>query len=152
MPVLWEDGEVGMINTDKVLIGLGQHISGRTPERCECCPYFIVGSGYGVSCRDELLDDLYEMLEAQEPRVMTLEELISNISSSAWMETWNNALYEGWALIYDRQTNGISIMARIGITHPNGHVSWLKEMGYGKTWRCWTSRPSDEQREATPWN
>ena len=23
---------------------------------------------------------------------------------------------------------------------------------YGKTWRCWTSRPTDEQRETTPWN
>ena len=22
---------------------------------------------------------------------------------------------------------------------------------YGKTCRCWTSRPTDEQREATPW-
>ena len=22
---------------------------------------------------------------------------------------------------------------------------------YGKTWRCWTSRPTDEQMEATPW-
>ena len=22
---------------------------------------------------------------------------------------------------------------------------------YGKTWRCWTSRPSDEVRRATPW-
>lgn len=22
---------------------------------------------------------------------------------------------------------------------------------YGKTWRCWTSRPTDEQREKTPW-
>ena len=23
---------------------------------------------------------------------------------------------------------------------------------YGKTWRCWTSRPTDEQREKEPWN
>ncbi len=23
--------------------------------------------------------------------------------------------------------------------------------GYGKSWRCWTSRPTDEQRRATPW-
>lgn len=23
---------------------------------------------------------------------------------------------------------------------------------YGKTWRCWTGRPTDELREATPWN
>lgn len=22
---------------------------------------------------------------------------------------------------------------------------------YGKTWRCWTQRPTKEQREATPW-
>ena len=22
---------------------------------------------------------------------------------------------------------------------------------YNQTWRCWTSRPTDEQREATPW-
>ena len=22
---------------------------------------------------------------------------------------------------------------------------------YGKTWRCWTSRPTDEQREAVKW-
>ena len=27
----------------------------------------------------------------------------------------------------------------------------LGDSGYGKTWRCWTSRPTDEQREATPW-
>ena len=25
------------------------------------------------------------------------------------------------------------------------------EDGYNKTWRCWTSRPTDEQREGTPW-
>ena len=23
---------------------------------------------------------------------------------------------------------------------------------YGKTWRCWTARPTDEQREATKWD
>ena len=23
---------------------------------------------------------------------------------------------------------------------------------YGKTWRCWTARPTDEQREAAKWN
>lgn len=23
---------------------------------------------------------------------------------------------------------------------------------YGSIWRCWTSRPTEEQREAKPWN
>lgn len=22
---------------------------------------------------------------------------------------------------------------------------------YGKTWRCWSAKPTEEQREATPW-
>ena len=26
-----------------------------------------------------------------------------------------------------------------------------KKYLYGKTWRCWTSPPTDAQREATPW-
>lgn len=29
-------------------------------------------------------------------------------------------------------------------------ISYSSE-NYGRTWRCWTSRPTDEQREATPW-
>ena len=28
---------------------------------------------------------------------------------------------------------------------------WYDLDDYGKTWRCWTSRPTDEQREAEPW-
>lgn len=26
------------------------------------------------------------------------------------------------------------------------------DAGYGKSWRCWTSRPTEAQRKATPWN
>lgn len=28
---------------------------------------------------------------------------------------------------------------------------WMRWDDYGITWRCWTQRPTDEQREATPW-
>lgn len=28
---------------------------------------------------------------------------------------------------------------------------WMRWGDYDVTWRCWTSRPTDEQREATPW-
>ena len=28
----------------------------------------------------------------------------------------------------------------------------LESDGYEKTWRCWTSRPTDAQRENEPWN
>lgn len=31
--------------------------------------------------------------------------------------------------------------------------SWLNGVryAYGKTWRCWSARPTDEQREDVPW-
>ena len=32
------------------------------------------------------------------------------------------------------------------------HASLLDGEEYGETWRCWPQRPTDEQREATPWN
>ena len=39
------------------------------------------------------------------------------------------------------------------VTWPS--ITWARQTmgdsGYGKTWRCWQQRPTDEQREATPW-
>lgn len=146
-----------MINTDKVLIGLGQHISGRTPERCGCCPYFNGDAGYGVSCRDELLDDLYEMLEAQEPRLLSVEEaanlaLTGNICEWLWIEeaqrfTWN--LHCVRAFVYSKHpdTGGFYIMA-----NAYRDIVKLEGVEYGKTWRIWTSCPTDTQREAEPWH
>lgn len=38
-----------------------------------------------------------------------------------------------------------------GIEHADYGVDY-KLIDYGKEWRCWTSRPTDKQREETPWN
>lgn len=32
-----------------------------------------------------------------------------------------------------------------------GFCAYLDGEEYSKTWRCWTSRPTDAQREATAW-
>ena len=129
-----------MIDKDKVLIGLGQHISGRTSERCGSCPYFFGDSGYGITCRDELLDDLYEMLEEQEPRVMTIDEVGT------------------WAMIdrVDRAPIVVEVRDRF-ITWVVGDEYFdlpecnLSSEFYGKTWRCWNTKPSKEDMEAEPW-
>lgn len=31
------------------------------------------------------------------------------------------------------------------------HTQWFSGDWYGKTWRCWTKRPTDQQREETKW-
>ena len=94
------------------------------------------------------------LLREQEPKVMTLEELAAAQKTPVWRETKraHKDLYNGWMLAYDIQRGqGITGM-RQGMTEPNGRVGWCKLDDYGKTWRCWTARPTEEQREATPWD
>lgn len=90
----------------------------------------------------------------QEPRVMTLEEIGNALKMPLWKETKrvHKDLYTGWVLAYDIQ-KGLGITGtRLGMSEPSGRVVWYGLDDYGKTWRCWTSEPTEEQREAAPWN
>jgi hypothetical protein len=84
--------------------------------------------------------------------VMTLEEVVSAAGTPAWFEGRSKGAYTGWVLVYDVQ-EGMGITGtRVGVTKP-GHITiWPATELYGAKWRCWTSRPTDEQREAVPWN
>lgn len=149
-----------MIGKDKVLIGLGQHISGRTPQRCGNCPYFNGDSGYGVSCRDELLDDLYELLEAQEeaqePKLLTWRDVIGFVlgCKPVYIEVKESEDKESgddrWAMMQqykDSLSNGM-LMAKS--SYVISEVMF--ERNYGVTWRCWDKEPSDEQRKEVEWH
>ena len=79
-------------------------------------------------------------------RVMTLEEV--HTSEICWYEnSLNYGYYVGYIikekLGYKLRTKYLKIGSTIV------HVNFDED--YKKTWRCWTSRPTDEQREATPW-
>lgn len=102
----------------------------------------------------QAIDKAIEALTAQEPRVMTLEEIGSALKMPLWKETKraHKDLYTGWVLAYDIQ-KGLGITGtRLGMSEPSGRVVWYSLDDYGKTWRCWTSRPSDAQREAANWD
>ena len=32
------------------------------------------------------------------------------------------------------------------------HMAWFSGDYYGRTWRCWSARPTDEQRQEAAWN
>ena len=93
-------------------------------------------------------------LKAEEPRVLTLDEIGKELKMPLWKETKsaNKYLYNGWVLAYDIQKGKGITGTRLGMSEPSGRVVWYRLDDYGKTWRCWTSRPTDEQREAEPWN
>ena len=100
-------------------------------------------------------DDFIELCKSSdEPRVMTLEEIGSVLKTPLWKETKraHKDLYTGWVLAYEIQKGKGITGTRLGMSEPSGRVVWYRLDDYGKTWRCWTARPTDEQREAVKWD
>ena len=164
-----------MIDKDKVLIGLGQHISGRTSERCGSCPYFFGDSGYGVTCRDELLDDLYEMLEAQDEKCCACGEKTNNAIQALQAELKSQepqvialeeacgrdyCFYEYRAAGYIEPVSVILSWLLLNDSEPlvevyrlgRKNAALVAANGYGHEWRCWDRMPEDGQKEAELWD
>ena len=89
---------------------------------------------YEQTREEDYLDDgdfltaVANMLKAQEPRVMTLEE-----AKNAYVVEYRSGK-----------------MREVGSALLDLNVDPLNAE-YGKIYRVWTSRPTDEQREAIPW-
>ena len=102
----------------------------------------------------ECVEDILELLKEQKPRVMTLEEVLAMkfddvvyvevvpthaVLSAIVLDVIPKLPEIGIGVVQFRQAptwNGIN----------NADLSY-----YSKTWRCWTSRPTDEQRKAVKW-
>ena len=91
------------------------------------------------------LREAVALLKAQEPRVITAEQL------EDWLEpVYLEDIFSGarWALIADFSANWFTFK----VTEPG----FLKEeefhaTEYGRRWRCWNKKPTKEQREAVEW-
>lgn len=75
-----------------------------------------------------IIDGIIALLKAQEPRVMTLEEA----KSTYVVEYRSGKMREVGAALLDLDVDPLNAE-------------------YGKVYRVWSSRPTDEQREATAW-
>lgn len=91
---------------------------------------------------DKTIDKAIALLKAQEPRVMTLEEIPYAVFG--WMEVFGQLIPCVLEDVYVDDTVGFANIE-------DGH-DYMCASDYGKTWRCWTSCPTDEQMEVTPWN
>ena len=152
-------GEVrGVKSRDDVIKGLECHKRGKYGEidehgfACNSCPYKDMESTCRSRTEGDLISDALALLKAQEPRVMTWKEIVDAAPQMPfiWLESKENhdrvfqsILFKTW--LFDSTVTIITVM-----TH-----GWLFEgyhVDYGKAWRCWTSRPDNATREATPWN
>lgn len=101
--------------------------------------------------RFEALDMAIDALMAQEPRVMTLEEVLRNaqkIGFPCWVEDHIEDI--GPAFLFPAVVTSDDIYVQY--TGNDYYEGAIYHWAYNKRLRCWTSRPTDEQREAIPWN
>ena len=133
---------------------------GNPCEETGACEYaYLVRDSSGepyypfVCNKEKLCNDAIELLKAQEPRVLTLEEAANRLKEPVFLEwkTKRRQSYTGWVLVYDVQ-KGMGITGvRMGLTQPGHITSWYPIDLYDIKWRCWSAKPSDDQMEGTPW-
>lgn len=121
------------------------------------CVEYLDGdsSRHWVFVRGNAVRAALQLLKAQEPRVMLQTEVM--------MES--NALYEGCVWLETRYGSlapcfiGFEYQGEIKIYSPFLHPAkapesnetWWGIEHYGHIWRCWTSRPTDEQQKEAEW-
>lgn len=122
---------------------------------CIQCPYAAVVDVGRYPCMRLLANDALELIKAQEPRVLTLEEVRDKQikATPVWKETKsrNKKLYVGWVLAYEVQTGQGITGDCLGMAEPSGRMVWYELGDYGKTWRCWSAKPTEEERKAVKW-
>jgi len=162
-----------MTDVEKVIRGLECCIT----DRCEDCPYEDICYGDNeVELFDTLARDALALLKAQEPRVMTLEEVLAietdhfdrdyyfNPEFDSGIPVWLEYRWMDEDFLNEDEKGDTNIYASILMFGPKVNndivgrydcatsgIDYLDLGNYGRTWRCWTSRPTDAQREAVKW-
>ena len=99
--------------------------------------------------------DALALLKEQEPRMLKLEELKQSVCP-CWFESRNTYMgQEGFWIIPDFFTERLMhYVFSIPSKHKN-HTDYaysdLGSASYNRAWRCWTSKPTAEQRKAVKW-
>ena len=115
------------------------------------CPYFDSEKESHFEDCKQMLKDALKLLKEQEPRVMALEEVKkhNNKDNCVWFELRDIVIIPVFVRQDRRETiiENPCILSDQTIPH-----LYLKNIDYCKKWRCWTSRPTDEQRKAVKWD
>lgn len=137
-----------LINREALLLDLSQDREDGTFEFSE----------EQAEAADKIVRYVYSRIIAQPagpglPRVLTLEEVMAQERGTVlWVEEAQNYVWN----LFPLEVDLIS-------THPDTGTYYLffiayhglkKYEGdeYGTAWRCWSARPTDEQRKAAPWS
>lgn len=133
-----------MADVEKVIKGIECCLRRDELNCIENCPYYTVEGHNAHGCWIPLNRDALALLKAQQPRVLTVDDV------AAWVRQKP----------LDREPIYVEVKDLLGAWGAwmvDEIASYLPETDlsgelYGKTWRCWSVRPTDEQRKAVKWN
>ena len=95
----------------------------------------------------EAVTDAITLLKAQEPHVIRFDEI--NNYEVLWLEVRDVETEDGLAPWIKTASGRWFSPLLCSEARPDMILSTPRE--YGRICRCWTSRPTDKQREAEPW-
>lgn len=104
----------------------------------------LQASGNNKFVRDHIIEDALALLKEQEPRVLTATEAYT--ADHVYIE------FDGVITPAIRTTNERNGHRESYFATQQLGGDWMRWDDYGITWRCWTARPTDEQRREAAWN
>ena len=105
-------------------------------------------------------DVILELLKAQQPRVLSYDEMKTMIGKPVYVEEpkRNADPHCCWGLVVEGEEppeeggynypGGVDFNVEVGLDAYDGDL-YMVDIGCG--WRAWTAEPTDEQRMNTPW-
>ena len=155
-----------MPDREKVISGLESHANSKACKTCagDDCPYYHRGGSYPkVTCSSILAADALALLKEQEPRVMTVNEMIA--AGKEEIAVFVEECPKGdpvrcfWGIAFP----GMELPKDVPFNYPGGVDFNVTDVDgdiwdgdfYGMNaplgWRAWTSRPTPEQMRETKW-
>lgn len=120
----------------------------------DCNFYWTDGEKIPTEDLIEAFELAVKALDATEPRVLTLGDVIACSSRKEWLWFEENAygyVEESSMICAQIYSFGDSWIAVDVPSQTHDETIEFDNENYGKTWRCWSAKPTDEQREAVPW-
>lgn len=119
------------------------HQSGRWSSGCISCGY---SDKHRPDCFLRLADDAVELLKEQEPRVLTLDEAVDG--TQVYYVEFQYHLDRGWVKCdFDR----MYVDGEVAMLFLRDKTFYQQKEDYGKLWRLWNRRPTDEHMKAVKW-
>ena len=94
------------------------------------------------------MENALALLKEQEPKLLTLRDLLDDCKAAyevVWLEMTNGTITPHQVYSNGPDSPYAHIMSFGGSTYA------LRKDEYGKTWRCWSQKPTVDQMDQTAW-